>query len=174
MPSTARCFVVPALLMLIQGSTPASAQVQTNLRAWGSIPLDSGAMLRITRRDGSVAQGRLFTQSSDGITVTRTDTNPLRAAITLPSADISAVEVGTVSRQGKKGAVVGLIVGASVGLVGALSSCSTYSGPAGENFCSLGVVIGPPFFGTLGAIAGALVGSLVREEAWRPVPPLGS
>ena len=163
-------FVSPALFALLLNTAPALAQIQSNLRAWGGIPVDSGAILRITIRDGSMTEGRLIAKSPEGVTMERTDGLPFAASTTIRGSAISAVEVRTSSRQGRKGAVVGVVAGAVGGLVAATLGCASYSGRPSENMCGLGYIFLPPVFGFIGVVAGAVIGSTQHEESWSPVP----
>ena len=168
--STNTCrFVSPALFALLLSTAPASAQVQSSLRAWGGIPVDSGTFLRITAHNGSTTEGRLVARSGDGLLVTPSDGAPVADGILIRSADISGVEMRTTSRHVAKGAGSGVLAGAVGGLFAGVLGCSSASGQQGENLCGLGYLFFPPILGFIGGVAGAVIGLTQHEETWTPV-----
>ena len=83
-------------------------------------------------------------------------------------ADLRAMKVRSVSRRPGRGALIGLATGLAVSLIGAALVCEKQAGNK-ENYCGLGFVLGPPVFGAMGTIAGAVIGTFVHGESWKPV-----
>lgn len=164
MSNAARPLALSMLLALTFVSTRAPAQVQTELRSWGSIPVDSGARLRITTRDGSVEEGRLLGRSGTVLTVSRPERGGDVAEIR--TSDITRVEVRASSRRTLKGAGMGLLAGVVTGLALGAIECASAS-----EYCGLGLVLAPPMLGGAGTIAGAIVGSAIQRESWRTLEP---
>lgn len=111
---------------------------------------------------------RIISASNDTV-VFRSDAYPVTRSLAL--RDIERIEVSTGShRRTGKGALIGIAIGV-VG--GAALGAATFSPCKG--FCVLPETragdagIGAAFFGTLGGLAGAVIGALHTEEDWKPV-----
>ncbi len=162
MPFATR-FVLPALAAL--SLLGALARAQVVLQA--PVHVDSGAVLRVTTRDGAVVQGPLVSWSPVGVTLASRERDGANPS-TLRLADLQTVEVRSVSRRTLRGAATGLVAGAFVGLMGAGLGCANQGG-RGENYCAIGYVFLPPVFGAMGLVAGTVIGAMVHSESWKPV-----
>ena len=163
MPSATR-FAIPALVALSLLGAPARAQAVP--QGPPSERVDSGAVLRVTTRDGAIVQGPLVSWSAVGVTLAGREGDGTNAAA-LRLADVQAVEVRSVSRRTWQGALTGFASGVVFGLV-ATASCYANNGDRKENFCGLGFVA-TPIVGMIGAVAGSGIGALLHRESWEPV-----
>ncbi|CAN5915653.1 hypothetical protein BH11GEM2_BH11GEM2_04610 [soil metagenome] len=164
MPSLSR-FAVAALVAL--SLLGARARAQAVPQGSPTEHVDSGAVLRVTTRDGAVVQGPLVTWSALGVTLAgreRDGTSPS----SLRFSDVQAVEVRSVSRRTGQGALTGFAAAVVFGLVETVGCFSTY-GDRRENFCGLGFVV-TPILGVIGAVAGAGIGAMLHAESWQHVP----
>ncbi len=161
MPSATR-FAVLALVALSLLGAPARAQAV--LQGSPTERIDSGAVLRVTTRDGAVVRGPLVNWNAAGVTLAGREGDGTSPSV-FRLADVQAVEVRSVSRRTWQGALTGLATGVVVGIAGSLAACSS----SGENYCALGFMIGTPIFGEIGAVAGAGIGTMMRSESWQPV-----
>ncbi|MEP6991301.1 MAG: hypothetical protein ABJA80_10260 [bacterium] len=163
MPSATR-FSVPALVALSLLGAPARAQ--DVLQGSSTDRVDSGAVLRVTKRDGAVVKGTLVNWNAAGVTLAGREGNGTSPSL-FRLTDLKAVEVRSVSRRTWEGVLAGLATGVAVGIAGAVYGCIQQGGK--ENFCPLGFMFAPPFFGAIGAVAGAGVGTMMHSESWQPV-----
>ena len=129
--------------------------------------VDSGAVLRVTTRDGALVKGAVVGWSAVSVTLAIREGNATNPS-SFRLADIRKVEVRSVSRRTWRGALIGLTAGVVVGLVGTTYACSTFTGP-GENYCGLGYVVSTPILGAMGAVAGAGIGAMMHRESWQHV-----
>lgn len=128
--------------------------------------IDSGAVLRLTTRDGAIVQGPLVSRSAVGVTLAGREGDRTSAS-SIRLADVQAVEVRSTSRRTWQGALTGFASGVVLGLAETAACYSSY-GDRKENFCGLGFVF-TPVVGMIGAVAGAGVGALLHRESWEPV-----
>ena len=84
---------------------------------------------------------------------------PDTASRTIPRESIQALEVGTIHRHTKRGAIVGLVAGVVAGVIMVASVDETDPEP------TVAAVALPPL---LGLGIGALIGNAVQTERWQP------
>ena len=163
MPAATR-FAIPALVALSLLGAPARAQPVP--QGSPTERVDSGAVLRVTTRDGTVAQGPLVSWSAVGVTLAGREGDGTSAS-SLRLADVQAMELRSVSRRTGQGALTGFAAAVVLGLAETALCYSNY-GDRSETFCGLGFVV-TPVLGMIGAVAGAGIGALLHRESWQPV-----
>lgn len=147
-----------------------------------------GARVRITSRQYSLngRVGKVLSERADTIVVRFNGLTTVHYrqvwaddTLTLARNAIDRFEVsGGSKRQTKQGALLGLGIGAGVGLIAGVASykgcqpqdelqCAMELGPFGS---ALGGAMGG---GVLGAAVGALVGTMLRTQEWVTVTPHG-
>lgn len=171
----------PGMILVGYGALLISAAV-----AHGEEPpaLQLGSRVRVTIMEGSQGSdsnhgtrltGRLLGLSDTALTV---ETSPGRPSIVVSRPSVASVERSVRRSQRKKGALIGLAVGAGAGLVIAAVDSGGSCPPPEEDFLGLcrGLqeeLAGPAYaagallFGAAGAGIGALV---AHGEKWETVP----
>jgi hypothetical protein len=151
--TVAAWFVTGCLVLVALGSArAASAQVVSSFRdLQGS--LNGGDRLTITERSGAVTKGRFVTLSDQSLRVMAESAR----LVDLP--ELSVVRIDRLRSRKGKGALIGLIGGAVVGVlaVAVTPSCSGFGcvGPTKE----AAAPVVAAFFGGIGAGIGAVVGA---------------
>ena len=159
-------------------SAPLPAMAQS-ARDEASIVVASGARVRVTTPGTGRVVGTLVSSTPDSLQIAVAN----GSSIAFPASSVSLLELSAgVQRRGWKGAGIGLLVGAGVGGVVGLATyrrtecdepvlellvCSFVDRTSRE----VTVIADAAMVGTLGAIAGALIGHAARES-WVRIPLL--
>jgi hypothetical protein len=149
--SLSRSIAASVCVALFCAATTASAQVADSLSALQS-SLEPGDRLTITDRAGVVTDGKLLSLSRDSLHLSVAPDGVLD----VPESSLARVE--RVTRNTKKGAVIGLLVGATIAVVMTVTTPSCNGGCIGPSREAwLLPLVG--MFGGIGIGAGALIGS---------------
>ena len=171
-----RVLAVVALAHGAVAGAPRRAPAQT-VRDGTSVVVAPGARVRVSTPAAGRIVGTLLRASTDSVIIGVAS----GSSVAFPAAGVSQLELSAgVQRHGWKGAGIGLLVGAGVGGVIGLATYrrTECDEPILDLFvCSfvdrtsrdVTVIADAAMVGTLGAVAGALIGHAARES-WVRVP----
>lgn len=150
---------IKAILVVatLAGSPFATAAAQ-------SLPIKAGDRVRVT------APGRGLHNLTGTFRTVRADTLVLDS-LRVPRASVTRLEVsrGRKSNEGP-GAVVGVVVGGLLGVVGGATGCAGDGFTMATGQCALSVLGGGVVVGLVGLVFGQEIGRSIKTDRWEQVP----
>ena len=164
-PSRSFALALSALAAL---SATAGAQRRADAAHRRTMPVDSGAHVRVTTTIGRQVEGTLSARPGATLLIRRVDSTGAALPDTaITTSDISTLDRKVARRYAARGFGIGAGVGAIAGLAAAADGCATATGESRE-MCGLGYIIGPPLFAAIGSVVGTVVGALTVGDSWKP------